>query len=312
MQFLEEIIELVKGITREKYQFNAIKIRKYNVTQYNTQYTQQKMEDETRALFIQQRLNLLSTDRRQHRKPKNKKDARHTVKKGDGVKVRSCELTKLAEVVKANNSQHTETRKRTMVTSESKSDTAKRSPNMIGSGDSNEIPSQNQSIASKIAKSSKGCCKVQKSTKKHDCEPFERRTLVGGNVKTDKCPRVFVTSQSGEISLRNFDSNQENVVAKELVNRLKTENLLNTTKLANRKKIHDPKSCKKCIETEEKFAQYEFLKRRITRVESLNLDWKIDDVIHTTDTIFMIGDLAATLPKPSDDPKDIWDKLLRK
>lgn len=254
------------------------------------------MEDETRALFIQKKMNLLTSDGHQHRKPKGKRDVKHRVEKG--VKVQNYEVAKLAEVVKSNNSHNVGTRKTTDCGT---LDSQKRHSTMNGAGDGKETSSKGGASASKVVKKNK----LQKR------EPTEG-ALVNYDVTHSECPSKFVMSQTGEICLQNFDSNQEKFVAKELINRLKTENLLYSTKLANRKKIHDPKSCPKCIETEEKIARYEFLKRQVTRVESSNLDRKIDDIIHTTDTIFMIGDLAATLPKHSDRPNDVWDKLFRK
>lgn len=226
------------------------------------------MDDETRTLFIQQRLNLLSAERRLRLNPAFKKEISSGVRKYDENKIQSYRLTKLAEIVQANNFHRIKTRKMTMAAVESTSNSRK--------SDADDIQSKSGALAPKCG----------------------------------KCSRQLVTSQKGEISLTNFNPNQDHFVAKELVNRLTTENLLYATKSANRKKIHDPKSCKKCIRTEEKLARYEFLKRNMTRVESSNLDRKIDDIVHTTDTIFMIGDLAATLPKHSDDPDDIWKKLL--
>lgn len=129
---------------------------------------------------------------------------------------------------------------------------------------------------------------------------------------TDRTFQALGDDNTGIIfGSENRDLN-EKCVAKELVNRLKTERILYLAKEANRAEIHDPKKCKSCRKQEEKIAEYEFLKRQKTKLESAALDRKIDDVVHTTDTVLMIGDLARTLPKPSEDRKIIWDKLLKK
>lgn len=118
-------------------------------------------------------------------------------------------------------------------------------------------------------------------------------------------------SGQGIIFQRNSEK-KSTPVSLELMNRLKTENLLQLSKNSTTTEMHDPKKCEACKKQEAKLAEYEFLKRHKTRIESALLDRKIDDVLWTRDTVMMIGDIARTLPKPSEDPEIIWRKLMKK
>lgn len=101
-------------------------------------------------------------------------------------------------------------------------------------------------------------------------------------------------------------------VPDELLNRIYLKNMMATLKQVATAKQHISSRCPDCNRKRAELAQSAFLKRRKTVLESLLLQEKIDEHLHTKDFITRIGEAHRDLPRLSDDPRIIWKRLKEK
>ncbi|XP_008844295.1 uncharacterized protein C8orf48 homolog [Nannospalax galili] len=98
----------------------------------------------------------------------------------------------------------------------------------------------------------------------------------------------------------------------ELLNRIYLENTRATLKQMATAKQHVSAKCPSCLSKRAELAQSDFLKRKKTLLESLLLQEKIDEHLHTTDFLTRVGEAHQSLPRLSDDPTKIWKRLTEK
>lgn len=101
-------------------------------------------------------------------------------------------------------------------------------------------------------------------------------------------------------------------VPDELLNRVYLKNVMATLKEVATAKQHISSRCPDCNRKRAELAQSAFLKRKKTSLESLLLQEKIDEHLHTTDFLTRIGEVHRGLPRLSDDPRIIWKRLNEK
>lgn len=101
-------------------------------------------------------------------------------------------------------------------------------------------------------------------------------------------------------------------VPDELMNRICLKNVMATLKQAATAKQHISSRCPDCNRKRAELAQSAFLKRKKTFLESLLLQEKIDEHLHTKDVLTLIGEAHQGLPRLSDDPRMIWKRLKEK
>ncbi|XP_033106650.1 uncharacterized protein LOC117108663 [Anneissia japonica] len=99
-----------------------------------------------------------------------------------------------------------------------------------------------------------------------------------------------------------------------------TERRLDEMKIENirhrmKKKVdevveHDIKTCPVCVKAKEKITEKQFVCRRKTLLQNKLIEDKIQRHLVCKNSLDLIGELAASLPKPSDDPQEIWSRLL--
>ncbi|XP_078496240.1 uncharacterized protein C8orf48 homolog isoform X3 [Lissotriton helveticus] len=95
-----------------------------------------------------------------------------------------------------------------------------------------------------------------------------------------------------------------------LVNRMYLNNIMATMKQAKEIKIHEPSKCPDCLAKKAKLAKFDFIRRRKTAVEVILLEEKLEEQLYLKDSITLIGEIHRTLPKLSDDPQLVWQRLL--
>ncbi|XP_033646427.1 uncharacterized protein LOC117305676 isoform X2 [Asterias rubens] len=101
------------------------------------------------------------------------------------------------------------------------------------------------------------------------------------------------------------------LIDREIVNRLKIENLLSAMKRASSSRTTDAlESCQQCRLSQEAVLKRTFVRNKTSKLGNELTDQKVDLEISTKDPLTAIGDLARSLPKPSDNPEEIWAKLL--
>ncbi|XP_049628360.1 uncharacterized protein C8orf48 homolog [Suncus etruscus] len=100
-------------------------------------------------------------------------------------------------------------------------------------------------------------------------------------------------------------------VPEALLNRTYFKNLSIVKEEATTKQ-HISSECPDCNRKRAELAQSTFLKQKKTLLESLLLQEKIDENIHTKDFLTRVAEAHQDLPRLSDDPKLIWKRLKEK
>ncbi|XP_069066613.1 uncharacterized protein C8orf48 homolog [Pleurodeles waltl] len=95
-----------------------------------------------------------------------------------------------------------------------------------------------------------------------------------------------------------------------LVNRIYLNNLRETVKQVKELKMHEPSKCPDCLAKKANLAKIDFIRRRKTAVEEVLLQEKLEEQLYLKDSITLIGEIHRTLPKLSDDPQLVWQRLL--
>ncbi|XP_021075450.1 uncharacterized protein C8orf48 homolog [Mus pahari] len=98
----------------------------------------------------------------------------------------------------------------------------------------------------------------------------------------------------------------------EMLNRIYLENTRATLAYIGAIKQHVSSQCPSCNSKRAELAQSDFLRRRKTLLQSLLLQEKIDEHLHTTDFLTRVGDAHQGFPGLSDDPRIIWKRLTEK
>lgn len=97
-------------------------------------------------------------------------------------------------------------------------------------------------------------------------------------------------------------------VPDELLNRIYFKNM-RTPKQVGTAKQHISSRCPDCIRKRAELAQSAFLKQKKTLLESLLLQEKIDEHLNTKDFLTLVREAHQSLPRLSDDPRRIWERL---
>ncbi|XP_061454877.1 uncharacterized protein C8orf48 homolog isoform X7 [Rhineura floridana] len=98
-------------------------------------------------------------------------------------------------------------------------------------------------------------------------------------------------------------------VPEQLMNRLHLKNIKETLKQITDAEMHQPSRCLHCTKKRAELAQDIFLRRRKTLMEEVLLQEKLEECMYTKDALTLIGEIHRSLPKLSEDPKNIWQEL---
>ncbi|XP_051688483.1 uncharacterized protein C8orf48 homolog [Oryctolagus cuniculus] len=101
-------------------------------------------------------------------------------------------------------------------------------------------------------------------------------------------------------------------VPAELLNRIYFKNMRMTVEQVAAAEEHISSQCPDCNRKRAELAQAAFLRQKKTLLESLLLQEKIDEHLHTKDVLTRIREAHQGLPRLSDDPKIIWRRLNEK
>ncbi|XP_029463565.1 uncharacterized protein C8orf48 homolog isoform X1 [Rhinatrema bivittatum] len=97
----------------------------------------------------------------------------------------------------------------------------------------------------------------------------------------------------------------------QLMNRVQLKNIQETMKKVADIKMHQPSKCPDCCRKKGELAKIEFLRRRKTAMQTILLREKIEEEIFVRDSLTLIGEIHQTLPRLSEDPKIIWQRLFK-
>ncbi|XP_070552684.1 uncharacterized protein C8orf48 homolog [Ptychodera flava] len=100
-------------------------------------------------------------------------------------------------------------------------------------------------------------------------------------------------------------------IDRRLIERLKLTNIMEKMHKAANIELHDPKKCHICCIAREYNTEQSFIKTKTALAERKAMDLKVEKYLSNHDSITLIGDLAKTLPKPTEDPQQIWQKMMQ-
>ncbi|XP_066298004.1 uncharacterized protein C8orf48 homolog [Branchiostoma lanceolatum] len=111
---------------------------------------------------------------------------------------------------------------------------------------------------------------------------------------------------------RDADSpDADSSVPQGLVDRVRLDTMMLDMKRGAKAKVHNPSTCRSCVKRQGALLQEEFLKRSRANVERKMIDTKVEQHLITHDSLTLIGEIARTLPRPTDNPDDVWARLMK-
>ncbi|XP_074004098.1 uncharacterized protein C8orf48 homolog isoform X1 [Numenius arquata] len=132
-----------------------------------------------------------------------------------------------------------------------------------------------------------------------------RRQLVSkqaGGAKSRK-PQHGFTAQKLETSDWNC------IVPGRLINRIRLKNIRETVKQVTEAQIHKSSVCPDCQKKEAELAKIAFLRRMKILMESALIQEKLEEQVYSSDVLTRIGEALGSFPKPSEDPRNLWQRL---
>ncbi|XP_061301833.1 uncharacterized protein C8orf48 homolog isoform X2 [Pezoporus flaviventris] len=99
------------------------------------------------------------------------------------------------------------------------------------------------------------------------------------------------------------------IVPDGLMNRIRLKNIGETVKQVTETRIHDPSVCPDCQEKEAELAKITFCRRKKVLMESALIQEKLEEQIYLRDTFTLLGEALRSLPKPSEDPRNLRQRL---
>ncbi|KAL2077783.1 hypothetical protein ACEWY4_027287 [Coilia grayii] len=93
-----------------------------------------------------------------------------------------------------------------------------------------------------------------------------------------------------------------------LVNLLKMKAFREKLKAAEME-FHDPQHCRSCQVKQAELAHDDFIRRKMTQLQSPLLEGKIQSHWLNRNSICLIGEAVRELPRPTDNPSVVWQAL---
>lgn len=101
-------------------------------------------------------------------------------------------------------------------------------------------------------------------------------------------------------------------VSQALIDRLKIQTMINNMKNESKESLHNVETCQNCHIQEGDILKQQFLRKCQNTLDRQAISVKIENHMLRHNSVSLIGDIAATLPKPSESSDVIWNKLLQK
>ncbi|OWK57207.1 Uncharacterized protein C8orf48 [Lonchura striata] len=73
--------------------------------------------------------------------------------------------------------------------------------------------------------------------------------------------------------------------------------------------IHETSTCPDCLQKEAELAKVAFLRRKKTLLEGALIQEKLEEKFYSRDMLTLLGEALRNFPKPSEDPRDLWQRL---
>ncbi|KAL9836832.1 uncharacterized protein C8orf48 homolog isoform 1-T2 [Geothlypis trichas] len=98
-------------------------------------------------------------------------------------------------------------------------------------------------------------------------------------------------------------------VPAQLMNRILLQNTREALKQVTEAEIHEVSTCPGCQQKEAELAKVAFLRKKMTLLEGALIQEKLEEQFYSRDMLTLLGEALRSFPKPSEDPRDLWQRL---
>ncbi|OPJ89772.1 hypothetical protein AV530_003919 [Patagioenas fasciata monilis] len=99
------------------------------------------------------------------------------------------------------------------------------------------------------------------------------------------------------------------IVPDQLMNRIRLKNIRETVKQVTEAQLHESSVCPDCQKKQAELAKIAFVRRKKMLMESALIQEKLEEQIYSRDVLTHIGEALESFPKPSEDPRNLWQRL---
>ncbi|XP_062358953.1 uncharacterized protein C8orf48 homolog [Cinclus cinclus] len=111
------------------------------------------------------------------------------------------------------------------------------------------------------------------------------------------------------IPARQSERGNSCAVPARLMNRILLENTRQAVKQVTEAEIHEASTCPDCQQKEAELAKAAFLRHKKTLLEGALIQEKLEKQLYSRDMLTLLGEALRSFPKPSEDPRDLWQRL---
>ncbi|XP_064934132.1 uncharacterized protein C8orf48 homolog isoform X2 [Columba livia] len=115
--------------------------------------------------------------------------------------------------------------------------------------------------------------------------------------------------QPGFTAKKQETSDLNCIVPDQLMNRIRLKNIRETVKQVTEAQLHESSVCPDCQKKQAELAKIAFLRRKKVLMESALIQEKLEEQIYSRDVLTRIGEALESFPKPSEDPRNLWQRL---
>ncbi|XP_054145752.1 uncharacterized protein C8orf48 homolog [Melozone crissalis] len=108
---------------------------------------------------------------------------------------------------------------------------------------------------------------------------------------------------------RQTEPGQSCAVPAQLMNRILLENTREALKQVTEAEVHEVSTCPGCQQKEAELAKVAFLRKKKTLLEGALIQEKLEEQFYSRDMLTLLGEALRSFPKPSEDPRDLWQRL---
>ncbi|KAL7863427.1 hypothetical protein SRHO_G00124110 [Serrasalmus rhombeus] len=116
--------------------------------------------------------------------------------------------------------------------------------------------------------------------------------------------------KSKRTSIKLVESISDQNVPVQFICTLKLKTFREEMKKGAEQDFHEPFRCRACLAKQADLAMNYFIKKKMNQLQAQLLDERIQSHLYNKDTVCLLGEILKDLPKPSDDPGEIWQRLL--
>ncbi|XP_063272779.1 uncharacterized protein C8orf48 homolog isoform X2 [Prinia subflava] len=111
------------------------------------------------------------------------------------------------------------------------------------------------------------------------------------------------------VPARQTGTGDPRAVPAQLMNRILLENTREAVKQVTEAEIHEASTCPDCQQKKAELAKVAFLRQKKTLLESALIQEKLEEQFYSRDMLTLLGEALRSFPKPSEDPRDLWQRL---